>query len=243
VVPVITSPYFLAGRRYRCSCCGGAFRRLLPGGDKGRPNARCPRCGSLERQRALALFLRQWLAELHPRDILHVAPEAGIRGMLETYPDARYIGADIAPEPGDAKVDITQIPYADASFDLVSCSHVLEHVSDDGLAMSEIRRVLRPTGVALLQQPISYELAETIEDPAVIDPAERERRFGQHDHVRMYARDIEDRLRSAGFRVRVVRPAEELDASTRERYRLDEPWGAGGSGSDVYYCRRSAAPD
>ena len=89
----------------------------------------------------------------------------------------------------EAEIDITDIPYADGSFDVILCSHVLEHIPDDRRAMRELRRVLAPRGWALLQVPIDHQRAVTFEDPSVTDPAERARLFGQHDHVRWYGRD------------------------------------------------------
>ena len=85
------------------------------------------------------------------------------------------------------------------AFDTIICSHVLEHVPADAKAMSELFRVLRPGGVAIIQVPYADDCAETDEDPSVTDPLERERRFGQFDHVRIYGRDFADRLRRAGF--------------------------------------------
>jgi SAM-dependent methyltransferase len=88
----------------------------------------------------------------------------------------------------------------DESFDVIYCSHVLEHVQDDGKAMAELHRVLKDDGWAILLVPIMAEA--TFEDPTIVDPAERARIFGQEDHVRIYGPDYVDRLRGAGFSVR-----------------------------------------
>jgi hypothetical protein len=45
----------------------------------------------------------------------------------------------------------------------------------------------------------------TFEDPSVSDPGERERLFGQRDHVRIYGQDFEERLKETGLRVWNVR--------------------------------------
>jgi len=102
----------------------------------------------------------------------------------------------------------------------VLCSHVLEHVPDDGAAMRELRRVTAPGGFCLVMVPLALDREHTYEDPAITAPEERERAFLQHDHVRLYARDIEDRLRSAGFDVEVVDMHAELGAEQAARYRL-----------------------
>ena len=79
--------------------------------------------------------------------------------------------------------------------------NVLEHVHEDRQAMAELRRVLKPGGWAILQVPISYVLPSTYEDPSMETDADRERAFGQWDHIRIYAADYVDRLRESGFKV------------------------------------------
>ena len=105
--------------------------------------------------------------------------------------------------------DITAIDHSDESFDLIICSHVLEHIPDDRLAIRELFRVLKRDGTAILQVPISASLPSTIEDPWLSNPRERERRFGQHDHVRIYGADYTTRLEEGGFLV------ETFDARSR----------------------------
>ena len=50
-------------------------------------------------------------------------------------------------------VDATKMPFADGSFDAVWCAHVLEHCSNVGLALAEIRRILAPGGILFLSVP------------------------------------------------------------------------------------------
>ena len=118
------------------------------------------------------------------------------------------------------RVDLTRIPHANASFDSVLCCHVIEHIPDDRRAMRELRRVLAPGGFGILQTPVQ-SMDRTVEDPSVTDPAERRRRFGQPDHVRVYGRDFHDRLRETGFRVHRIRwSIKELDPAEVERFGL-----------------------
>jgi SAM-dependent methyltransferase len=132
--------------------------------------------------------------------VAHFAAEPAIEKQLRNRtPRATYVTADLEPGRAEQQVDVTHIPWPDGSVDLLICSHVLEHVPDDRAAMRELRRVLTPEGHALLEVPVIGEL--TREDPAVTDPAERLRLFGQEDHVRVYGRDYYERLHQAGFRV------------------------------------------
>ena len=49
--------------------------------------------------------------------------------------------------------DACSLPYADNRFDLVVATDVIEHVDQDGRALDEIRRVLKPGGYALVTVP------------------------------------------------------------------------------------------
>ncbi len=117
-------------------------------------------------------------------------------------------------------MDITDIGIESMSFDLIICNHVLEHVVDDRKAMRELFRVLKPGGLAILQVPIAMLTEETVEAPSITDPAERERRFGQSDHVRIYGLDYPNRLREAGFFVVTPTPLDFLDGSSVAQYGL-----------------------
>jgi SAM-dependent methyltransferase len=49
--------------------------------------------------------------------------------------------------------DLRALPFADGAFDLVMCSHVLEHIRDDVVAMGELARVVTPAGLVLVAVP------------------------------------------------------------------------------------------
>ena len=196
----------LRGDTVQCPICEQGAIAFLPSGKPPRPHVLCPFCGSRERARMTWLFLQE-RGVLHPAlRILHIAPEACLRDRLKALSGVVYTAGDKhAPgyeyPPGTLDLDVTQLPFADGSFDLILCSHVLEHVQDDDAAMKELFRVLAPGGMAILMVPIDLQREVTDEDPTVTDPQERIRRFGQFDHVRTYGRDYVDRLRSAGFEV------------------------------------------
>ena len=181
-----------------CNVCGHRGR-FQAAGKPRRIDARCPKCGSAERYRLLALWLDRHGGFLRHAHMLHFAPEAGLAFMLKTRV-GRYRSADIAPGRADLVLNIEAIAAPDESYDCVVCSHVLEHV-EDRRALLEIRRVLKPGGVALIMLPVIEGWATTYENPKVTTPEERKRHYGQADHVRYYGADVRDRIRGAGFQL------------------------------------------
>ena len=120
---------------------------------------------------------------------------------MAALPQSSYVSADLDSPVADVHADATDLPFEDESFDFVICVHVLEHVPDDRKALREFFRVLRPGGEAVLQVPPS-DLAVTREDPSVVTArGERERLFGQYDHVRLCGADYGERIAEAGFEV------------------------------------------
>ena len=202
------------GSAFHCPVCNSSVRHLQPLGydfpvnrekqiiGGGPRNAMCPVCGSSDRERLLFLFLKQKTNLFsHKTKLLHLAPERNLKRIISKRKNIDYLTADLDPINVMEAMDITKIEYPDNSFDAIICNHVLEHIPDDKKAMCELFRVLKPGGWAILQVPISGVLEKTFEDFSVTSPEDRERIFGQKDHVRIYGKDYTDRLTSAGFKV------------------------------------------
>jgi SAM-dependent methyltransferase len=199
-----------------------------------RPNARCPGCGARDRIRHVWLYLVNKTNLLTDRlRVLHVAPERILERKLKRRANLQYVSLDLARPRARVRGDITALPFADESFDVVLCSHVLEHVVEDRAAMGELYRVLKRTGWGLLLVPIDFHRTETFEDRTVVDPADRERVFGQADHVRIYGRDFTGRLQEAGFTVRVEDYLRELGEARARRYGLRP------RNPDIHVCTKS----
>lgn len=166
----------------------------------------CPHCGSSDRDRHLALYLRaagltEYVAGAR---ILHFAPERSLAQLVASLQPALYIQADKFPtRPELVKLDLTGIAEEAESFDLVIANHVLEHVDDVQRALAEIHRVLVPGGFAILQTPFSSTLTGTFEDPGIRSKNARLHAYGQEDHVRIYGRDIDTVFASQGLVSRV----------------------------------------
>ncbi len=198
-----------------CPTCGWRGRSFLVFRD--RPNAVCPRCGALERHRALWLVLRDMLSSDRRYRVLHFAPEACLERNFRRLSNIDYVSADLEAK-ADLQLDITRMRLSNASFDVLVCSHVLEHVPDDIVAMREMRRVLDPQGFALLMVPRNLSLQTTHEDPSIVDPEDRAREFGQHDHVRIYGEDFVERLEDAGWAVSRLLAAERFGPALLTRH-------------------------
>lgn len=184
-------------------------------------NVICPRCFAFPRHRLLSLFLRkqekEWMA---PQKILHFAPEPIIKKYLKKKKNLDYMTADLNMPFVDIKVDITNIPFPDHTFDIILCNHVLEHIIDDRKAMRELLRILKPGGWASLMVPIKSQLKETYEDESITSPKDRLKHFGQEDHVRWYGQDYEYRLKECGFQVIKKNYGNELSEADFKKFGL-----------------------
>ena len=191
-----------------CPICEFEVDRFLPVGKPERPNARCPVCGSLERHRFIwvAVSFRTNLLDPGYKKILDFGPNAGFEAAMRKIPEIDYLTADLKEGHAQMKIDVTNIQFPDDTFDVVFCSHVLEHVPDDRRGIREIKRVLKPTGFSLIAVPITAD--KTFEDPNATTPDARRRLYGIADHVRRYGPDFEDRLKDADFKVTALKPAD-----------------------------------
>ena len=153
-------------KSFKCPICGyyGPFFDVdLPIGVSVE-HERCIRCRGWTRHRLQKLVLDKIFKDYDASDkrILHFAPERFFQQKFQQqFQD--YVSADIAMTGVDVQCDMTNLPFKDAEFDVVCACHVLEHIKDDFKAISEIRRILRPNGIAILAVPIIGK--KTIEYP------------------------------------------------------------------------------
>lgn len=224
---------FYTGNNVECPINGKTYRKFLPYGRiHSRSNALCPSSLSLERHRLMWLYLKSRTNFFTDKiKLLHIAPELCFIKIFESMENLDYITADLESPLAKVKMDVHDIPFEANTFDVVFCNHVMEHVNNDLLAMGEIHRVLKPGGWAIIQSPVYLDMEATIEDTTITDRRERERLFGQDDHMRKYGRDYGDRLRQAGFKVKEDDFLHELPLETRMRYALPEE-------EIVYFCEK-----
>jgi SAM-dependent methyltransferase len=152
----------------------------------------------------LEIALRRYQPQQSLR-MLDIGPAPVLGKFIDGHAQITRVTSDLYAEGVDYRLDITDMhAFADASFDLLICSHVLEHIPDDRKALKELYRVLKHGGWGIVMVPICMAIDAIDEDPTVTDVGERWRRFGQDDHIRLHNRfGFVERVESAGF---VVRP-------------------------------------
>ncbi len=123
------------------------------------------------------------------------------------------VGFDLSNRWADVKGDLQHMTFPDNSFDLFLCYEVLDYIPRDDLALSELRRVLKPGGLGILRVGFDEQLPTTIDyaKPDVDDSY----------HIRRYGRDLPGRFRKAGFAVELVNLAEDVSENDRERLGLN----------------------
>lgn len=149
--------------KFECPVCGyvGPFRDINPPTGLRR-HACCPGCGALERHRIQYLVVNVIVREkdVAGLSMLHFSPESFFRGIFSKM-FGKYETADFDAQGVDYHVDIQKLPFRSETYDFIFASHVLEHIPDDKKALSEIRRILKPNGMAVLPVPLIAE--KTIE--------------------------------------------------------------------------------
>ncbi|MCF6183964.1 MAG: methyltransferase domain-containing protein [Bacteroidales bacterium] len=222
------------GTNTECPVCNKQFKKFLPYGygNANRDNRLCPNCLSLERHRLLWLYLKQttnfFTAKL---SVLHIAPEQTFLKHFKKLNNLNYTTADLYSPIVDIKTDIRNMVFEDNKFDVVICNHVLEHIDEEQKAMKEILRVMKPGAWAILQVPIDYSLEKTFEDANITSREDRQKYFGQYDHVRLYGKDYPGRLRKAGFKVTEDNFVNSFSEEEQEKYRFDK-------NDIIYLCKK-----
>lgn len=195
--------------RVVCNICGWKDYRF--NSDSWHPYTVCPHCYTQVRHRLFWAILNgheKYSVQnlLKNKAVLHFAPEkelcSRVKSLCREYKTADYFAEGYHYEGIDFNTDISDMKsIGNELFDCVIAFDVLEHVTDDKKAIREINRILKSGGVAVFTVPQKDNLKITYEDPAIVAPEEREKAFGQFDHLRIYGEDFSDRVASQGFRV------------------------------------------
>ena len=154
----------------------------------------CPICGSSDRNRLYALYLERKFSVMALSKLtyncLDIAPDKNLADWIKKFPFIQYRSVDLYMDGVDDKADITNLTiYEENKFDFIICSHVLEHIVDEQKAITELFRVLKPNGFALIMVPILLTLQEDLENPEWTNKNDRWKYYGQDDHVRIYSKE------------------------------------------------------
>ena len=241
-------------KRHECPICGERCVEFIPFGSLLYEREQCPNCGSLSRQRSLYLIMKREIDlfnKTNDINILHFAPEPSLYQLFDEKENINYVTADLDKaeykkelyffvsgktakyyeNPQDfikEEIDVQSIPFEDNSFDYVIINHVLEHVPNDRQAMREICRILKPEGIAFISVPVEGEI--TNEDERINTPELRLKYYMDPTHLRLYGRDIKERLESCGFEVEEYDDKEYFSKEERDLYGIHKA-------EILYLCR------
>ena len=221
--------FFFAGEKIYCPACEKSFRAFIG----NQLNKTCPYCRSETRHRLLCLLLNKTVENNISNkqlSVLYFAPDFSVKTWLSKRSCFSVTTTDLSAPDVDVNMDITNLVFESETFDLIICSHVLEHIPDDASAIRNLYSVLKPGGSLIVQVPYKRNEHKTDEDISITDPYERVRRFGQFDHVRVYGVDICQRLALPGFDVDVINLMPQLDKTEAERMEL---WD-----DTIFVCRK-----
>ncbi|CAN5286330.1 hypothetical protein BH09BAC4_BH09BAC4_13680 [soil metagenome] len=222
--------YNVAGNDVECNICHYKANKLSD--DPWHLNCICPKCYSTVRHRLLLASL-SFLDEfdlkkiIKDKKVLHFAPEKFLEKIIRknagSYQTADFFTDGYSYKNIDYNIDISDMKAIDdESFDCVIACDVLEHVPNHRAGIDEVFRVLKPGGYCIFTVPQKDHLKHTIEDLSITSPKERERVFGQYDHLRIYGDDFVDMLTSSGFDVTSINE-KNFDKETAERFVLFPP--------------------
>ncbi|MDB4340315.1 methyltransferase domain-containing protein [Crocinitomicaceae bacterium] len=218
------APILYRGNKVECPVCERSFSKFLSYGSNvaHRENVLCPYDLTLERHRLMWLYLTRKtdFFSAESLKVLHIAPEQCFLTLFKKQKNLDYTTADLVSPIADIHFDLHDIPLEDNQYDVIFCNHVMEHVDDPIRCMSELNRVMKSGGWAIMQVPQDMSRAETYEDKSITSPEEREKHFWQKDHVRLFGKDYPSYLEKAGFKVEEFDLNTEFDATEVVKFRL-----------------------
>jgi predicted SAM-dependent methyltransferase len=194
----------------------------------------CPFCLSSDRERLYLLFIDNCLQNnKNVFKVLDFAPGFPFVQAMRNRKQLNYTTADFFRSDYDLLVDICNMTnIEDNQFDIVICSHILEHVPSPDGALREIMRILKTGGFAIIMVPLFNGVVSTIEEPRYNTEELRIKHYGQSDHVRLFAKEnFIQRIEEAGFDLKML-TEKDFDRKLVKKYAIAE-------NSILYICHKS----
>jgi len=185
---------FFKGDKVLCDICSWKGARFFDG--------HCPKCNSLPRTRLIPFALKHFKLTKNTSKVLHIAPNLNEYHYFKNNVTniSNYDRLNIKQKPQINIIqDLTNTSLDSLQYDLAVAWHVLEHITEDVKAISEVYRLLKPGGKFLVSVPI-FPIGnfKTFED-ASIAYEDYERIHGHYDHCRSCGLDYFQRFKSVGF--------------------------------------------
>jgi len=165
-----------------CNICGGTTFKEGPNHRLSTTNLlpMCAKCGSLERHRVFrALFNGFRTVQFRSMSCLMFSKDSSVAGGW--FGSMRY-----SIYGTESSLDVQDIALPDGAFDVVVCNHILEHVPRYEAGLTEICRIISPTGFAFVSFPNPHHREVTL-DWGYPKPE-------MHGHYRLFGSDIEAKL-------------------------------------------------
>lgn len=199
-----------------CWICRNKVSRFTAYGIPSRLG-KCPHCGAKPRGRLLGWFLEQVLIPALPADarILEVGPSKfSTQGLLPrtdasrpwTLIDVRRTAAQrrVQSPHRFLQMDVCELGFRDNCFDLILCNNVLTYVRRDREALAEIRRCLKPEGIAMINTHTGRGATVAAEAHRRCHPEMGDDFYAVNGDQWVYGDDFYSRIEDAGLKFRII---------------------------------------
>ena len=224
-----------------CGFCGWQGEKFFPTLDVSnqrlRLGVKCPRCGSLDRQRLLLevlkretdLFLRSKSSKILDLGTTEPLKNLCLKRGLE------YADIDLYRDDAQYRIDAENLKFPDGTFDFIIAAHILDHLADDAACLKEIKRVLKAGGTAILQHEVHHDRPKTRESPSSV--------HYHWGHVREYGEDFEEKVSKLGFGVSISGILQNSSLQDKKKYGLLPPNQPDRKYSNVFILRKTTPPE
>ncbi|MBU4486970.1 MAG: class I SAM-dependent methyltransferase [Candidatus Delongbacteria bacterium] len=188
---------YYSGSDIFCPFCPGFFK-LIKYRFFDSPVLDCPVCSSTIDERTILLFLQTKTGMMSGElKILIIAEEGRITDYFKNFPNTEI---KIYSETGDFSIRDNSLKnkYTDESFGLIVCNYILEKLPEYKSVIKELKRILKPEGLLMLQANLDYKNEKTVEMP-LTHYKDRFMMYGIPGNYRRFGMDYADIIKSYGL--------------------------------------------